>query len=179
MWFDFDSRLKTNIYLQIKKKGCLNISIYCWDSSSNMYNSSSVVVYEGDKLIGEVDAVYVGKNDVVLEEIKISHLSNPSERCTPLAVLHTISNNGVCFKLECKSQFLYSQLNLMHSTCLRENKVLYILKTQILKLQKWWFLALKIGSSTFLTLKNWILNFGTVFTSCPDGLLDRNEHWTC
>lgn len=88
-----------------------------------MYNSSSsIVVYEGDKLIGEVDAVYVDKNDVVLEEIKISHLSNQSERCTPLAVLHSISNNGVCFKLECKSQFLYSQLNLMHSTCLRENK---------------------------------------------------------
>ncbi|WOH11812.1 hypothetical protein DCAR_0831305 [Daucus carota subsp. sativus] len=88
-----------------------------------MYNSSSsVVVYEGEKLIGEVDAVYVDENDVVLEEIRISHLSNPSERCTPLAVLHSIANNGVCFKLECKSQFLYSQLNLMHSTCLRDNK---------------------------------------------------------
>ena len=94
-----------------------------------MYNSSSsVVVYEGEKLIGEVDAVYVDENDVVLEEIRISHLSNQSERCTPLAVLHSIANNGVCFKLECKSQFLYSQLNLMHSTCLRDNKVSYILE---------------------------------------------------
>lgn len=88
-----------------------------------MYNSSSsIVVYEGDKLVGEVDAVYWQENQVIMEEIKISYLSNPSERCTPLAVLHTIATNGVSFKLECKSQFLYSQLNHMHSTCLRENK---------------------------------------------------------
>lgn len=92
-----------------------------------MYKS---VVYEGDKLLGEVD-VYPQKDMTMMKymEIRISYYSPQSERCPPLAVLHTItSSSGVCFKLESssksQSQQDYSQLNLLHSSCLRENKVL-------------------------------------------------------
>ncbi|KAM7525108.1 hypothetical protein LguiA_015010 [Lonicera macranthoides] len=90
-----------------------------------MYKS---VVYEGDKLLGEVD-VYPQKDMMMMKymEIRISYYSPQSERCPPLAVLHTItSSSGVCFKLESSSKSQshqdYSQLNLLHSSCLRENK---------------------------------------------------------
>ncbi|KAK3005389.1 hypothetical protein RJ639_016793, partial [Escallonia herrerae] len=84
-----------------------------------MYKS---VVYQGDKLLGEVD-VYpqnvVGYGGVLnAREIRVSRFSAPSERCPPLAVLHTITPTGVCFKMESsdKSQSAVdSPLNLLHS----------------------------------------------------------------
>ncbi|XP_031391739.1 RNA polymerase II C-terminal domain phosphatase-like 1 isoform X2 [Punica granatum] len=59
--------------------------------------------------------------DVVKERIKIGHFSQPSERCPPLAVLHTITSTGVCFKMESKSME-NSPLSLLHSSCIRDNK---------------------------------------------------------
>lgn len=90
-----------------------------------MYKS---VVYEGDKLLGEVEVYPKNQNGgsfFLEKEIRISHFSQPSERCPPLAVLHTItSSSGVCFKMEANLQSLQdsSLLNLLHSSCLRENK---------------------------------------------------------
>ncbi|XP_052202721.1 RNA polymerase II C-terminal domain phosphatase-like 1 isoform X2 [Diospyros lotus] len=92
-----------------------------------MYKS---VVYEGDKLLGEVEVYPQNQNqnqnggDV---EIRISHFSQPSERCPPLAVLHTITSSGVCFKMESKSHSQDSPLYLLHSSCIRENKTAVIL----------------------------------------------------
>ncbi|CAI9087501.1 OLC1v1021581C2 [Oldenlandia corymbosa var. corymbosa] len=92
-----------------------------------------VNVIEGERILGEVE-VYNDddQNGVVWErEIRISHYSQPSERCPPLAVLHTITSSsasplsGFCFKMELKDkcqQFHNSPLSHLHSTCLRENK---------------------------------------------------------
>ncbi|KAF5180249.1 Rna polymerase ii c-terminal domain phosphatase-like [Thalictrum thalictroides] len=92
----------------------------------------SVVIYQGNCLLGEVEIYYNPNNNYHhqiknknLEIIKINHFSQPSERCTPLAVLHTIASpfGGLCFKLEStttKSQS--SELFSLHSSCLRENK---------------------------------------------------------
>ncbi|CAK7350626.1 unnamed protein product [Dovyalis caffra] len=105
-----------------------------------MYKS---VVYKGEELLGEVE-IYAqeqqqeeeeNKNkkkrviDEILKEIKISHFSPTSERCPPLAVLHTITSIGVCFKMEestTTTKIFSSQqespLHLLHSSCIQENK---------------------------------------------------------
>ncbi|GFP94718.1 RNA polymerase ii c-terminal domain phosphatase-like 1 [Phtheirospermum japonicum] len=65
------------------------------------------------------DGVVLGEE---LREIRISHYSPPSERCPPLAVLHTVSSAGICFKLESTVKNQDSPLSLLHASCLRENK---------------------------------------------------------
>ena len=85
-----------------------------------MYKS---VVYQGEVVLGEVD-IYPEVNNnknLDLKVIRISHFSQPSERCPPLAVLHTITSCGVCFKMESKTQ-QQNQLLHLHSLCIRENK---------------------------------------------------------
>ncbi|KAL8460368.1 hypothetical protein ACS0TY_031267 [Phlomoides rotata] len=83
-----------------------------------------VRMYEGERVLGEVElhpqngVVWVGQ----LNEIRISHFSPPSERCPPLAVLHTVSSTGVCFKLESPAKNQDSPLSLLHASCLRDNK---------------------------------------------------------
>ncbi|XP_059659244.1 RNA polymerase II C-terminal domain phosphatase-like 1 [Cornus florida] len=90
-----------------------------------MYES---VVYEGNKLVGEVEIYPQDQNqnggvvDMRVREIRVSHFSQPSERCPPLAVLHTVTSSGVCFKMESKALPQDSQLYLLHSSCFRENK---------------------------------------------------------
>ncbi|XP_057499226.1 RNA polymerase II C-terminal domain phosphatase-like 1 [Actinidia eriantha] len=88
-----------------------------------MYKS---VVFEGDKLLGEVEVYPQNQNQSVVDmrdkEIRISHFSQPSERCPPLAVLHTITSSGACFKMESKTQSQDSPLNLLHSSCIRDYK---------------------------------------------------------
>ncbi|KAJ8761413.1 hypothetical protein K2173_001544 [Erythroxylum novogranatense] len=60
-------------------------------------------------------------------EIRISHFSPASERCPPLAVLHTITSTGICFKMESKNlQTQNTQLHLLHSSCVQENKTAVI-----------------------------------------------------
>ncbi|RZC03695.1 RNA polymerase II C-terminal domain phosphatase-like 1 isoform D [Glycine soja] len=86
-----------------------------------MYKS---VVYQGEVVVGEVD-VYPEENNNYknfhVKEIRISHFSQPSERCPPLAVLHTVTSCGVCFKMESKTQ-QQDGLFQLHSLCIRENK---------------------------------------------------------
>lgn len=90
-----------------------------------MYKS---VVYKGEEFLGEVE-IFPGENNnkKIIDdgkEIRISHFSQPSERCPPLAVLHTITSCGVCFKMESKtSQSQDTPLFLLHSSCIVENKV--------------------------------------------------------
>ncbi|XP_044497086.1 RNA polymerase II C-terminal domain phosphatase-like 1 isoform X2 [Mangifera indica] len=83
------------------------------------------VVYEGKENLGEVE-IYPQqgeqvKNNKVFDEIRISYYTEASERCPPLAVLHTITSGGICFKMESKSSD-NTQLHLLHSSCVRENK---------------------------------------------------------
>lgn len=101
-----------------------------------MMAATMVNVKEGERILGEVE-VYTSSDDqngVVWErEIRISHYSQPSERCPPLSVLLTItsttsaSSSGLCFKLELKdknqSTHQNSPLSILHGMCLRENKV--------------------------------------------------------
>lgn len=95
-----------------------------------MYKSV-VAVYDGEKVIGDVEVYFnphlmnLNMREKLKDKIRISYYSTPSERCSPLAVLHTITSptTGVCLKMECsKTINSNSQLNLLHSTCLRENK---------------------------------------------------------
>uniref|UniRef100_A0A6N2KYF6 protein-serine/threonine phosphatase n=1 Tax=Salix viminalis TaxID=40686 RepID=A0A6N2KYF6_SALVM len=111
--------------------------VFC---GKKMYKS---VVYKGDELLGQVE-IYAqeqqqeeeNKNkkkrviDEIVKEIRISHFSQTSERCPPLAVLHTITSVGVCFKMEestssttkISSSQQESPLHLLHSSCIQENK---------------------------------------------------------
>nr|XP_027191342.1 RNA polymerase II C-terminal domain phosphatase-like 1 isoform X2 [Cicer arietinum] len=84
-----------------------------------MYKS---LVYQGEVVLGEVD-IYpeVNNNNKNFKEIRISHFTQPSERCLPLAVLHTITSSGVCFKMESKTQ-QQDPLFHLHNLCFRENK---------------------------------------------------------
>ncbi|XP_021670437.2 RNA polymerase II C-terminal domain phosphatase-like 1 isoform X3 [Hevea brasiliensis] len=100
-----------------------------------MYKSA---VYKGEELLGEVEIYpqqqqegeeenHNNKKRVIDEiltgkEIRISHFSQPSERCPPLAVIHTITC-GMCFKMESKNTgSLDTPLHLLHSSCIQENK---------------------------------------------------------
>ncbi|KAF5473108.1 hypothetical protein F2P56_009748 [Juglans regia] len=89
------------------------------------------VVYQGEELLGEVEMYPVGNNNdnpmIEAKEIRISYFSQASERCPPLAVLHTIASSGICFKMESKSsQSQDSPLYLLHSSCFKENKTAVI-----------------------------------------------------
>lgn len=97
-------------------------------------------MYEGENPVGDVQ-VYPqnqqnlessnrGKTAAVLDHlvrekrIRVASFSAASERCPPLAVLFSISAGDLCLKME--SNDLHSKttpLGVLHSTCLRENKV--------------------------------------------------------
>lgn len=113
-----------------------------------MYKS---VVYHGEELVGEVEIYLQQPNrdggggedegcyqsrkekarlveNVVKERVTVDHLSPPSERCPPLAVLHTIAPSGICFKMEAKSSLSPdSPLSLLHSSCTRDSKTAVML----------------------------------------------------
>lgn len=99
------------------------------------------VVYMGDEFLADVE-IYPQQQKInggdgrgqreegryKMEKIQIGYFSQPSERCPPLAVLHTItsSSSGICFKMESDSSLSQSQdslLSLLHSSCIRDNKV--------------------------------------------------------
>ncbi|XP_050214577.1 RNA polymerase II C-terminal domain phosphatase-like 1 [Mercurialis annua] len=102
-----------------------------------MYKS---VVYKGDEILGEVEIyeeeresseeeeeLTVKKkrviDEIIVKGLRISQFSPASERCPPLAVLHTISTTGICFKMESKNSVsLDTPLHLLHSSCIQENK---------------------------------------------------------
>ncbi|GMY37319.1 RNA polymerase II C-terminal domain phosphatase-like 1 [Fagus crenata] len=89
------------------------------------------VVYQGEELLGEVE-IYPEEKEkekkkmmIEVKEIRINQFTQSSERCPPLAVLHTITCSGICFKMESKSSLSQqedSPLFLLHSSCFTENK---------------------------------------------------------
>ncbi|KAK1290379.1 RNA polymerase II C-terminal domain phosphatase-like 1 [Acorus calamus] len=92
-------------------------------------------VYQGNSLLGEVQIHPQNTKADVLRRIggiRISRLSPPSERCPPLAVLHTIAPGGVPFKMESKPRLeSTSPISALHDVCFRENKdsmVIQVLK---------------------------------------------------
>ncbi|XP_022720487.1 RNA polymerase II C-terminal domain phosphatase-like 1 isoform X2 [Durio zibethinus] len=107
----------------------------------SMYKS---VVYQGEEVLGEVE-IYPQQQQQLREEedgwkfmvveeemkeIRIGHMTQGSERCPPLAVLHTIACSGICFKMESSKDNNYSSsssqdtppLHVLHSECIRDNK---------------------------------------------------------
>uniref|UniRef100_A0A7C8YVX2 Uncharacterized protein n=1 Tax=Opuntia streptacantha TaxID=393608 RepID=A0A7C8YVX2_OPUST len=96
------------------------------------------VVYQGENFLGEVEIYFENNTNnevmrmmmMMKRVIRISHFSQASERCPPLAVLHTITSSGICFKMESSSSYNAfdqhhqdSPLVALHSTCVRDNKV--------------------------------------------------------
>ncbi|KAH1054953.1 hypothetical protein J1N35_033018 [Gossypium stocksii] len=94
----------------------------------SMYKS---IVYQREEVLGYVE-IYPQQQQQLKEEemkeIRIEYLTQGSERCPPLAVLHTITCNGICFKMEPSKDSSYSasedmpRLHLLHSECIRNNK---------------------------------------------------------
>uniref|UniRef100_A0A453CGC8 Uncharacterized protein n=1 Tax=Aegilops tauschii subsp. strangulata TaxID=200361 RepID=A0A453CGC8_AEGTS len=93
------------------------------------------MVYFGHISIGEVELWPKGETNVAaapwVREIRVDRLSPPSERCLPLAVLHTVSSGALCFVMESRPSPATaddeppSSLVAMHTACLRDNKVLH------------------------------------------------------
>ncbi|KAJ6839434.1 RNA polymerase II C-terminal domain phosphatase-like 1 [Iris pallida] len=82
---------------------------------------SKSAVFHKNSFVGEVEIYPKNTNSAVAREIRISHFSPPSDRCPPLAVLHTIAGAaGAAFRMESRSPSpeLYS----LYSVCLGENK---------------------------------------------------------
>ncbi|RDY02923.1 RNA polymerase II C-terminal domain phosphatase-like 1, partial [Mucuna pruriens] len=86
------------------------------------------VVYHREMVLGKVEIYQKSENKNMmmdLKEIRIRHFSQPSERCPPLAVLHTITSFGVCFKMESTTSQTRQQQDALfhlHSSCINENK---------------------------------------------------------
>ncbi|KFK28749.1 hypothetical protein AALP_AA7G041800 [Arabis alpina] len=112
--------------------------------------SNRVGVYHEDRRVGEME-IYPPResnqkqeeDDVMMKQrkkkqrevmedmkmgIRISHFSQSSERCPPLAVVTTVSSSGLCFKLEASSSSsVQEQLGFLYSSCLRDNKTAVML----------------------------------------------------
>ncbi|EPS63357.1 hypothetical protein M569_11428, partial [Genlisea aurea] len=94
----------------------------------------NTVVYDGEVCLGEIETIPV--KDVSFQfpgnEIRIHHISPPSERCHPLAVLHTVSGSFRCKLEPCsngnsKSDSEHSQLINLHCSCFYELKTAVVL----------------------------------------------------
>ncbi|KAL8152772.1 hypothetical protein V2J09_010532 [Rumex salicifolius] len=88
----------------------------------------SLAVYHGETFLGELRAVPISKDanssfTFPNNEIRISHISPPSERSPPLSVLQTISSYSVRCKLNSPLP-PEQQTNLLtlHATCFHERK---------------------------------------------------------
>ena len=53
------------------------------------------VLYQGEELLREVEIYPEEKEKIEVKEFRISQFSQASERCPPLAVLHTITAIGI------------------------------------------------------------------------------------
>ncbi|XP_059462490.1 RNA polymerase II C-terminal domain phosphatase-like 2 isoform X2 [Corylus avellana] len=87
------------------------------------------VVYHGDLCLGELDAIPVSDQNFQFpnNEIRIHHVSPPSERCPPLSILQTISSFSVRCKLESSSPVEQSHLINLHAMCFYELKTAVVL----------------------------------------------------
>ncbi|KAK6231247.1 hypothetical protein SCA6_001320 [Theobroma cacao] len=87
------------------------------------------VVYHGDVCLGELDTIPVSDTNFQFpnNEIRIHHISPPSERCIPLSVLHTVSSFPVRCKLESSSPVEQPHLIHLHASCFYELKTAVVL----------------------------------------------------
>ena len=56
---------------------------------------NKAVLCQGEELLGEVEIYPEEKEKIEVKEIRKSQFSQASERCPPLAVLHTITATGI------------------------------------------------------------------------------------
>ncbi|KAF8692955.1 hypothetical protein HU200_039317 [Digitaria exilis] len=90
------------------------------------------MVYYGNTSIGEVEVWPKGEASAGLavsawaREIRVDRLSPPSERCPPLAVMHTVAVGARCLVMESRppaaTDVAPLPLVAMHAACLRDNK---------------------------------------------------------
>ncbi|KAL5215663.1 hypothetical protein ABZP36_007064 [Zizania latifolia] len=88
------------------------------------------VVYYGNTSIGHVEVWPKGETDLAVaawaREIRVDHLSPPSERCPPLAVLHAVDAGARCLVMESRPTATADEppppLVAMHAVCLRDKK---------------------------------------------------------
>ncbi|XP_021289619.1 RNA polymerase II C-terminal domain phosphatase-like 2 isoform X3 [Herrania umbratica] len=87
------------------------------------------VVYHGDVCLGELDTIPVSDTNFQFpnNEIRIHHISPPSERCIPLSVLHTVSSSPVRCKLESSSPVEQPHLIHLHASWFYEFKTAVVL----------------------------------------------------
>jgi hypothetical protein len=85
-------------------------------------------MFHGDVPLGEADVFPIkpgpeGALPFPSSEIRISHLSPPSERCPPLAILQTIAPFSVRCKLQANTLPPHPSLQRLYLTCFNEFKV--------------------------------------------------------
>ncbi|KAL6911881.1 hypothetical protein ACP4OV_000686 [Aristida adscensionis] len=91
------------------------------------------MVYYGNTSIGEVEVWPKGEASLGVaaaawaREIRVDRLSPPSERCPPLAVMHTVAVGARCLVMESRPPSAGDvapppPLVAMHAACLRDNK---------------------------------------------------------
>ncbi|AQK53888.1 RNA polymerase II C-terminal domain phosphatase-like 1 [Zea mays] len=89
------------------------------------------MVYYVNTSIGEVEVWPKGEASAGLtmaawaREIRVERISPPSERCPPLAVMHTVAVGARCLVMESRPPVVADvvpPLVVMHTACLRENK---------------------------------------------------------
>uniref|UniRef100_A0A0D9YVH4 protein-serine/threonine phosphatase n=1 Tax=Oryza glumipatula TaxID=40148 RepID=A0A0D9YVH4_9ORYZ len=88
------------------------------------------MVYFGNTSIGEVEVWPSGDASLAAaawaREIRVDRLSPPSERCQPLAVMHTVAVGARCLVMESRLPKAADEppqpLVAMHAACLKENK---------------------------------------------------------
>ncbi|XP_072997393.1 RNA polymerase II C-terminal domain phosphatase-like 2 isoform X1 [Typha latifolia] len=84
----------------------------------------SSMVYHGEVYLGEAEVFPTKDQDFPFpnNEIRINHLSPPSERCPPLSILQTISPFSVRCKLQAKSVTPQSLLHRLYLSCFQDLK---------------------------------------------------------
>ncbi|KAI0509772.1 hypothetical protein KFK09_010368 [Dendrobium nobile] len=89
----------------------------------------SVVVFHCDVCLGEAEVFPSTKNPSFQfpnNEIRITQLSTPSERCPPLSVLQTISPFSVQCKIQAKSVTNDSPISRLYLSCFQEFKTAFM-----------------------------------------------------
>ncbi|XP_020577669.1 RNA polymerase II C-terminal domain phosphatase-like 1 [Phalaenopsis equestris] len=89
----------------------------------------SVTVFHGDVCLGEAEVLPSTKSpsfQFPKNEIRITQISPPSERCPPLSVLQTISPFSVRCKIQAKSAANDSPISRFYLSCLQEFKTAFM-----------------------------------------------------
>lgn len=95
-------------------------------------SGSKLAIYHGETCLGELEAICIAKESKFQfpnNEIRIHHISPPSERCHPLSLLHVISPFSLLWKLEPSEQQQQQQQHLLslHASCFYELKTAVVL----------------------------------------------------